>query len=1822
MIYIRVFRYTALAVFVSTCGLLFAQDRLSLQSRGDRALTVELHGHVFIETAEMTIRPLEAAQIQLLSLDGKAIRSCETNGAGYYSCAGVPIGEIVARVSVIGSAPFSHKFRIDHDRGRHVLDLVVDESSSNSTIREDANVEVGVFQEVAGGKSRRTKAHVIFWQNEQRLVVEHADPVSGNFETRLQPGEWNVVVTLANGDSSESEKLTVLAGERRTHQVVLPSNLSKSTTSALIAVRKSDKKEFQSKPLVRFVGGADVIARVEDANQEAAEAAGSAGGQETNWIWYWAYPTEKLAPGEYKLSGTLGELEESSAPKFVGSQGATFKLTFRPKEELGTVAGRVTSGADAPIAGAKATFKKQNGIETREALTGKDGQYTMELAGGDWWITVRANGFDEVPGQQVAAVAAKSATRNFTLTKSKSETKPDPKTPTKVKLRAFVAAPKTIDQESIQVAFETEQGFSIPAILNPVPEDQLAAAGIPESKFWTWHVAATKETVEPGTYRAKATIDQVAEETDWQVAYGDQYSFHVVINPETAAKDQEVVLIVKSDLGQPIPNASVRLFSEESNTQPLTLQASDDGTVKSQLAEGLWWVTATANGFAASKTAVLVSAENKTATITLPTIQQQLDAIIAVERRYANSATELPTVRFTSQGKPIEAIVSPISGAIGGASTAQSAWDWFKAVPSSPLSAGQLNIRTSQDGYITEELTETLQPNDSRTIHLTLRAEDAARMINVSGIVYSQAGNEGKRTLLPGYTIRIFASHDHQEPRDVPAKRGRFETLLPPGGWTAEAINSSGVVTSVTSFVCGSKPNEKISFRIAPNPNANVAKFPLTALLQVKEASNLKADPVVTVHISQDGKRDKFGASLSPLEVAEFDGSRWYRVDPKRMIPAGATVVVRAASDGFHTMDSEHVTMIGPKSISLVMTPRWQPAPEPMPGQLAGCVFGLVPNGKMEIRTREVTINKVGERLKTLPDGRQVMEQVPYTENVSETYEVPGSTPSPIPNAKVFIKNTKTKKKFTATTNDEGCFAFSSLPAGFWSLAVLAPEYDLYKAPSPVEISAARQVKRDVTLPLPELPTPEPAEVVVLVGIPASTPKSVSDYGGVSLLKKPDGSSHQARPFTGSGVRPASQADVQKYIGKDTRNESKWLIARFKEPIEPGLIFAEAAAFRGLEQIGKPPKRLVSPGLSTVFEIRMAAFQPEVTLLVKGGDNQPAADVNIRLIHGDQGFREGLKLTTNQNGVATSSLATGLGTYKVMLSGEGLEAQGQQIEITEKKSQHQFQVYRVGEAKSFPLGGLVVQAKQEPGSSIDWQKANLVVKLVPIDNHAIPTKLLQPIRGNADGGFRWESVPEGDYSLQVRAKGFGTNEFPVTSNADQAGLRLELMPRNAELDNAIRIMLTKGWGSSLQHRDAARKAFELGKSQNPQSTALHFAAALTLVNDRKLTAARGLLESIGHSNDGELEKWRDRSVELLLWLDLKSGKNPTLPIQSLAKKYKSVNRPSARETAFVMGLGRGLVHLKYAKDPLASIDDQIGDFIRPEFIRGRDLVASQFRQKSGVIDDKENDVNENHEQDLKKRLAKLNAEIEVAKKDFLRISETAKDNSNKVKARLAEIDAELRREFTRRNKNNQVIQQIDIEIQRLQTLLNNLQKGPISGGVIIRDRQEMFVHSDSHIRQQPAGGNLSEITLVVMRPQQGGFGDGGGFGGGGNERPPQNNAELERRVRAELINQQNLRGRAVALDKTVFASIQKLQATRQQVEKAGIQTHRNLTVEHTRLTKLITSLQRLVLQVTSSKPRDQRAIDRDRRGLRQATTYWEYPLEERRMELLRFVSDN
>src|SRR5579862_8691712 len=122
--------------------------------------------------------------------------------------------------------------------------------------------------------------------------------------------------------------------------------------------------------------------------------------------------TLSVAPGTYSVTATAANYQSSTQTGITVNSGASTTANFSLTQNVGTIAGTVTSSTGTPLA--NATVSYSGGSTT--ATTNASGAYTLKVAPGTYTVSVTATGYQTSTQSNVTVTQGATTTTNFSLT--------------------------------------------------------------------------------------------------------------------------------------------------------------------------------------------------------------------------------------------------------------------------------------------------------------------------------------------------------------------------------------------------------------------------------------------------------------------------------------------------------------------------------------------------------------------------------------------------------------------------------------------------------------------------------------------------------------------------------------------------------------------------------------------------------------------------------------------------------------------------------------------------------------------------------------------------------------------------------------------------------------------------------------------------------------------------------------------------------------------------------------------------------------------------------------------------------------------------------------------------------------------------------------------------------------------------------------------------------------------------------------------------------------------------------------------------------------
>ncbi len=1339
------------------------------------------------------------------------------------------------------------------------------------------------------------------------------------------------------------------------------------------------------------------------------------------------------------------------------------------------------------------------------------------------------------------------------------------------------------------------------------------------------------------------------------------------------------------------------------------------GKYETELAPGTWKVMATAAGLADGPATEFTVEPGKTVPheiVLEPGSSDDvgLTAIVSVKRQYPGQKTAAPSVTFGTQAA---VTATPIDAreldATATDDLSSSYWDWFKAKPGAAVADGTFDVIATLEGYGDQTDSVTWSEGRSRTAFFSLlpTATENQPEVLLAGDIYLLTGN-GPRELLPGTSVTLTPGSGG-DPVRTNATGGHYQTSLTTGQWSAQVVDDQHRVIATAEIFLGATPTQTHDFvvhredtRQPPGQATDVY-----VLVEVADSGNA-APPNVALWTQHAGPvknpdgtfaatgtalyRDKVEVTVQKQPWRSFDGTSWYVARPRTPISAGRTVTAMAAiapaipgfglpltgdrtgagsaNDGWVQVPTRATGTVAadhPTELRLTLRRGHQAQ---VPGFLAGCIT---------YADGQPAVNVSAPVYYSVPDEGPIA--TPFDSGQLQPIEELEQPPTrPVLNATLLVRSTETGQLFSAPAPD-GCFELP-LPAGTWKLSVSIPGRDVWPVPDEVVIREGDVTTRDIVMPAEDTPHDCGSQVTIYAAVRLRSGNRASSVPFLELRGQI--TEHVAQSYTvetSNGelqtrtrmvptvkfarsvpctVRALSPAEVRRLgFGQRPEGNWTWYVGQPSAPVSPGTYIATGQV-DGCDLTfpvdAQAASRPVSPGISTVFDLLFDPFTPTVNVVVNGSDGRPVPDVEVRLINTDvgQSFLDVSPIRTDARGQASTALESGVGTYNVFLSGQGIAPQGRQEDIRDSVTELSYRIFAAGETKTFPLAAIVsgettvyeqrtrtlpdgTEASYTVGVPLQIAVGEGTVQIRGLAEQTLPAQLQQPLAFGSEGRVKWDGVPQGRYELVANAPDFLESRQEVDVIGETEPVSIVLTRRNVEFEDAVRQLLTDCWGGSPDQRRMADEAWQRAKAVAPGNPAADFAMALVMYHRNDHRECLDLLQSLDLQPPQPTDPTMNQTTthrchELLIWVNLllKNHSEVTGELPVLARTVYAAGPENSAgiDTVYTMGIASGYIQGPGAgrgRRWEANFDDDMTRLLfaayQPEYIRGRDFVLNRYGQSR---DDRDAEAQRGEEQlaeDRERAKQEIDSQLEIVKGKMAEFTKQHDDLKKKAEDRLAEIQAELRQRIPTRDQLLADAQRIDGNLQRwraeLAQLLQMQERSPAElvprggagdfrggGGGGFRGGGGGFLFEGARLTPdaRPADGRRDDVGLrsyILTAAQQ--------------ETSP---ARREQQLR-RLIFQAETNYQQVAADYNRENNrILSLQADEQAVRNAWNNTFQQLDGPFRELEARQNQLLARRNGLQNARPGNTDNIRRIDRDLRSLQTYMDYLTEERRRQVL------
>lgn len=1410
-----------------------------------------IHGHIFAEDESGNLDGLvPGAQIELANQEGQVQGQHTTSESGYYSFHGISQGNYKVTLSGKDVPNAVRDLEVVADAGSHVVDFLI--LRAGKQLEELGRVEISVFTKTDKGRKRQTNAAVLLWRSDQRKTLDEADPIGGIFETHLSPGQWMVSASVPGFESPQAQPITVEEGAVAAHDIVLSGEQDAQTiASVFIAVQPSDGSSPETGvPEAHFVGSGKSIPCIIRPIAEEAVEGGAGKSKPSQWIWFEGRPETPLKPGEYRVEGAFETYPQASSATqpVLSNQSADFTLTFRPKERQATVRGVVHGQTDqrplAPLA-TKATLQFENvaNSETRQVESSADGKYQVALPPGNWWSFASATKFQNSRSVLVHVEPGQTVQQNFVV-KGTSAVEPDdpgtrgntvPAAETRLLAVVEVVGGERESDETPSVRFSGRSN-SVDATVRKLSADELDELGVTKllSNRSVWFAAVPTQAVGQDIWTAKSTLAGFTEDAIAQVVRrGEARTFHLRLKPldgPDAAQGQLAGQVRSSD-GEPIHPAQVRVWRDDGSDKPHVIATEANGNFSFSLANGAWWIAASAGGYySPGANVITVAGETQHNPALLPLEQlPQVTAIVSVERAFEKESAAEPTISFDSQLGGVPARLRRLDTTDTGVSA--TGWDMYEATPAYTLPENEYWVSGKLDGYEADKTPPQLVVEARQTFFdLALRPtlEQSEATVLLAGRIYLE--QDGQRRPLP--TAQITISQPDGESKSFVGEKGVYRAELKRGLWLIHAESGKLQTSDQVWLETQSRIQRDIVFRASQtvNPPGQRSTKPqdsqpevadALAIIEVLRPSPDQSPPTVqfsgqfeVAYASDSGEPRTamvakfFNAKLERLDTGNATGSIFYAARPLKPldVPGVCHVVVTPPTDRYtqvvsddQTLDKDRLTL-------------FREALHPMDtdtelGQLVGCVrmetlrgpVQLVPPGESTANTELTTYLAAESWTKEGP-----LEQSPPPASNDAPLGASIQT-LPVRDVDLVLTNLETGQQIRVKA-ETGCFE-QQLPQGSWKATVLLSEMQPWEYPQRIEIKDGQNTRHDLVIPLDHseagpLPTAEASvEAVIAVWrsdiadagrqLAVGFGRSVSDSKPVVKQREedyagPDGSLRtrtvmyseieETQGFQEESVGHVVSLNAQEIrerglLAPDGQADNwEWYLATPRTPLPEGTyeLSAKLPGYESSFSLGVV--KTVTSGNRTVFDDILIPFAPRLILNFVDSNYQPFPDVTAQVVKqgGDRSFDDALTATSDITGTLGLALEDGLGAYTVVVGGAAnIQRTVVNLDVMDRVNQPEPIMVLV--AGETPRARLEgrVFGKSDSAGTALLPIAGAEIHLLLPESDVQAPGFETPLVTDATGGFGWNFVPEGQYGVCVQAEGFHSECYPVQVAAGQ-----------------------------------------------------------------------------------------------------------------------------------------------------------------------------------------------------------------------------------------------------------------------------------------------------------------------------------------------------------------------------------------------------------------------------------------------------------------------
>ncbi|MCA9125924.1 MAG: carboxypeptidase regulatory-like domain-containing protein [Planctomycetales bacterium] len=1627
---------------------------------------------------------------------------------------------------------------------------------------------------------------------------------TGKYTTKLKPGEWwgRVVPNAKYPNLGKQDPVRISVPESGSAEMnfLVPAIVENSRSSMVRALVNVEKHSQQrGTPTVVFADsqGKETAASIEPltANELAAMQLDQATATEG---WFWALPTNQLSVGSFRARAELADYreDETELQQVSEYEPKVFHLTLKLKEQLGKLAGYVRNSEDAsPIPEANVQIWRR-GERTWTNVTNSKGVFgPLSLPAGDYVIAATAAGFQASSAERVSIATGQNTPHHIELSPYYTPLQPSvealvtvlaqPGCPPQAPKVVFVDQSNPIETWNVTYVkdgSEVKEITSVETIPSGTTPGWLPSALRVETRadvpyttlldpnfeFYRGEIARVIPFLEKRQQLPPGSL--ILLEVHWLAVHSTPYDHgHMKL----------VISVVKRH-GSNVPGTVTKIQSSLTSAtyvaQPVQALPPGNFQAVAVAPHCLWQATGmqpVANGKNTSF-ALTLRHERVAAPVTAYVWEDSPDNRRRVQRiRQLNNTLQATT--NDSSGSNVAASKQKVRNEID------------------TLREFALPIITNETGF-------GLQAEPAEMVTLWPEARDSESV---------RIKSKERSQILPGYWW--YSVGDETQP-SVPQRilvhcDGLEFDIFRPAATTASPTAEAFVVVR-----CSTEVNQ-----LDPNPSVYLTTLGTPGLARV--------DDRLDVQMIQSSKT-----------ASGF--LYWYRTDS---LPAGQYQAV-----------AENLTT-GARDTTVEAVAK---------GRVTTFYLSLGNANRLE-RPGELTVHITRDE-----------------SFATDPLELPGSTDfSSIHVLAKNMDNEQITRITQDSELGPGWFR-SALPAGTWEVFAASIGYQAARSPWPVSLGEADREHVELHLQLEAPSNPPPAEIDVIVRVQAMNSQtqvpepsvrfSSSDSlnGGQVGLEFPmmatvavdspipdplANSDHLSVTIETIGTTQLSQRGINVTEYPD----SQWFLVRPTSPLPEGTVQVDAELI-GYRSDRKT--RAIWQGLKTTMVLELIPHLPRLDAIVRNAnDGTPVEGIQVRLMKQDgartQSLRDAYASISDGQGHIELELDRGIGDYVALMSGDKLDKPQQALlQLVPGVNEKHLDVFLNGEMRSATLFGQVVvsemvQIEKEVDGKIilaiesrEKSVGGANVQLRAQGGQSLSSSVATEMDSTNDG-FEFRGLTEGEYRVTAEYSGWRcepvTVQVKYDGTANRTGpVKLTLVPCDAEFEGLLASLLREGWESY----QAARSYYQRASQQRPEDHRADLAFALAALRHGQIDAARLALEKIrdGHSSDSLVVQ----AAEALWFAELNTTRpqsvNSALQhIQQFAAARFAENpaSPESREASRLIGVGIGMLQgpwktMSLATDKASFAASMTSSLNAPH-------VAALNSGRAQVLD---------HYRDLQQELSVAIAE------DDRRMQSDAQDEQRRKEEYIANLERErdeLQAQIdNKRAESEQICAAVLREVTPLQQQL-------MAGQQLLLQKQLLLQQLQNELRNMPViihqgiDGGMGDGGMggVGAGGMQGGFGNGGnGFGGGGGggggfrveddtrrtEHWVPTKGESSSTVPKGILPQmqtfdletqrQNLQRQIAVLNLEIAnlaGEIQQLNARILQIQARCGQAQReyNLLLRGTRLH--MARIQRDLDKIREAgakpaTPTKSRQIESLEKQLQELETYYQYPLEARRRQLL------